>query len=113
MERTVVQDIVRASFPDDVPVPELLLKLAAWEETSELFLPGQLEFTPHGRREAREWADGDEQNATQRAFHNHHFRRENGPVRHNITPIPRIRHRSRDDKRPFSTIIAHVVPCKM
>ncbi len=36
----------------------------------------------------------------QRAFRNHHFRRESGPVRHNIASVPRIWHRSRAIKGP-------------
>ncbi len=49
-----------ANFPDGLPAPPLFVKLAAYYGQPSGFLPGELELTRTGRRDALAWFGKDE-----------------------------------------------------
>jgi len=57
-----VEDFI-AGFPDGLLVPSLLVKLAEYYVGPVGFLPGMVELTTRGRRQAIAWFDGDEEAA--------------------------------------------------
>ncbi len=57
-------DRLHASFPDGVPIPELLVRLASYQDARNR-LPGKLEFDSDGYQAALDWTNDNEQEATQ------------------------------------------------